>query len=283
MKIINSSDELKSMNFKNPSALIPTMGNLHEGHLSLVKYGRKNYSDVITSIFVNPLQFGKNEDFSKYPKTIEKDIKLLEACGCDYLFLPEIDFAKNLKIIEPRFSNNLCGASRPNHFHGVVTIINKFLKLIKPEVCLFGLKDYQQQLIIKDFVKRFKIKTKIVSLPTIRESNGLAMSSRNNYLSKKEKAHCGIIYFYLKKASEALKDISYKKNIDSLKVEIIAELKNHEFLVDYFEILDADSLSEISDKTKKIIVAIAVFYNSIRLIDNLIIDYNQVFLKASSG
>ena len=283
MKIISSSDQLKSIQFKNPSVLIPTMGNLHEGHLSLVNYGKKSYTDVITSIFVNPLQFGENEDFSKYPKTIEKDIKLLEACGCNYLFLPEIDFAKDLKIIDPRFSNNLCGASRPNHFHGVLTIINKFLKLIKPDICLFGLKDYQQQLIIKDFVKRFKIKTKIISLPTIREPNGLAMSSRNNYLSKRERAHCGIIYLSLKKASEVLKEISYKENIEDLKIKMIDELKKHKFLVDYFEILDADSLSEISNKTKKIIIATAVFYKNIRLIDNLIIDYNQVFLKASSG
>ena len=123
MKIICSSDQLKLIHFRNPSVLIPTMGNLHEGHLSLVNYGKKSYKDVITSIFVNPLQFGKNEDFSEYPKTIEKDIKLLEESGCNYLFLPEKDFAKNLKIIEPKFSNNLCGASRPNHFQGVVTII----------------------------------------------------------------------------------------------------------------------------------------------------------------
>tara|TARA_X000001036_G_scaffold101705_1_gene95032 strand:- start:1415 stop:2266 length:852 start_codon:yes stop_codon:yes gene_type:complete len=283
MKIICSSDQLKLIHFRNPSVLIPTMGNLHEGHLSLVNYGKKSYKDVITSIFVNPLQFGKNEDFSEYPKTIEKDIKLLEESGCNYLFLPEKDFAKNLKIIEPKFSNNLCGASRPNHFQGVVTIIDKFLKLIEPDVCLFGLKDYQQQLIIKDFVKRFKIKTKIVSLPIIREPNGLAMSSRNNYLSKKEREHCGSIYFCLNKASDTLKNISYKKNIEDLKIKTIAELKKHKFLVDYFEILDADSLSEISDKTKKIIIATAVFYKNVRLIDNLIVDYNQVFLKASSG
>jgi pantoate--beta-alanine ligase len=283
MKIIRSSEELKSIKFINPSVLIPTMGNLHEGHMSLVNYGKKTYADVITSIFVNPLQFGKNEDFSKYPKTIEKDIKLLEACGCNYLFLPEKDFAKNLKIIKPRFSNSLCGASRPNHFQGVITIINKFLKLIDPDACLFGLKDYQQQLIIKDFVRRLKIKTKIVSLPTVRELNGLAMSSRNNYLSDKEKDHCGLIYSCLIKTSESLINITDKKEIEDIKIKILTQLEDQNFKVDYFEIVDADYLSEISEKTQKILIATAAFYKNVRLIDNLVIDYNQVFLKASSG
>ena len=142
------------------------MGNLHEGHLSLVKYGKENYSKVITSIFINPLQFGKNEDFSSYPKTISKDIKLLENLGCNYLFIPETKFCRKSRIINPNFSDVLCGLSRPTHFHGVLTIIDKFLRIIKPNACLFGLKDYQQQLIIKDFVKRKKIKTDIISLPT---------------------------------------------------------------------------------------------------------------------
>ena len=157
MKIIKSSSALKSIYFQNPFAFVPTMGNLHEGHLSLIKFAKENYSEVIASIFVNPLQFGKNEDFSSYPKTISKDIKLLENLGCNYLFIPEINFAENLDIIEPKFSDVLCGLSRPTHFHGVLTIIDKFLRIIKPNACLFGLKDYQQQLIIKDFVKRKKI------------------------------------------------------------------------------------------------------------------------------
>ena len=126
------------------------MGNLHEGHLSLVKFAKENYSEVIASIFVNPLQFGKNEDFASYPKTLDKDIELLEDLECNYLFLPEPDFAENLVTINPNFSDVMCGLSRPTHFHGVLTIIDKFLRLIKPNACLFGLKDYQQQFIIKD-------------------------------------------------------------------------------------------------------------------------------------
>ena len=154
MEVIKSTKEIESLNFNSPFALVPTMGNLHEGHLSLVKYGIENYSEVITSIYINPLQFGKNEDFFSYPKTVSQDIQLLETLGCNYLFIPETNFAENLDTIEPKFSDVLCGLSRPSHFQGVLTIINKFLKIIKPNACLFGLKDYQQQLIIKEFVKR---------------------------------------------------------------------------------------------------------------------------------
>ena len=116
MEVIKSTEEIKSINFDSPFALVPTMGNLHKGHLSLVKYGIENYSEVITSIFINPLQFGKNEDFSSYPKTISQDIQLLESLGCNYLFIPEKNFAENLNIIEPKFSDVLCGLSRPTHF-----------------------------------------------------------------------------------------------------------------------------------------------------------------------
>ena len=190
MKIIKSSSALNSIYFQNPFAFVPTMGNLHEGHLSLIKFAKENYSEVIASIFVNPLQFGKNEDFASYPKTLDKDIELLENLECNYLFLPEPDFAENLVTINPNFSDVMCGLSRPTHFHGVLTIIDKFLRLIKPNACLFGLKDYQQQLIIKDYVHRKKLRTEIISLPIVRENSGLAMSSRNNYLSNDDREHC---------------------------------------------------------------------------------------------
>ena len=198
MEIIKSSSALNYINFQNPFAFVPTMGNLHEGHLSLIKFAKDNYSEVITSIFVNPLQFGKNEDFTSYPKTLDKDIELLEDLECNYLFLPEPNFAENLKVINPNFSDVLCGLSRPTHFHGVLTIIDKFLRLIKPNACLFGLKDYQQQLIIRDYVHRKKLRTEIISLPIVRENSGLAMSSRNNYLSKDDREYCGKIYFCIK-------------------------------------------------------------------------------------
>ena len=267
MEVIKSTEEIKSINFDSPFALVPTMGNLHEGHLSLVKYGIENYSEVITSIFINPLQFGKNEDFSSYPKTISQDIQLLESLGCNYLFIPEINFAENLNIIEPKFSDVLCGLSRPTHFHGVLTIIDKFLRIIKPNACLFGLKDYQQQLIIKEFVKRKKIKTDIISLPTVREKFGLAMSSRNNYLSDEEKKFCGMIYSCIKNLAVSLKITP----LEVLKKEAKDFLQNAGFEIDYLEIVDANNLSSVTKNTDKVLIAVAVIYKKVRLIDNILV------------
>ena len=267
MEVIKSTQEIKSINFDSPFAFVPTMGNLHEGHLSLVKYGIENYSEVITSIFINPLQFGKNEDFSSYPKTISQDTQLLERLGCNYLFIPETNFAENLNIIEPKFSDELCGLSRPTHFHGVLTIIDKFLRIIKPNACLFGLKDYQQQLIIKEFVKRKKIKTDIISLPTVREKFGLAMSSRNNYLSDEDKKFCGKIYYCIKNLAASLKITS----LEVLKTEAKDFLQDAGFEIDYLEIVDAKNLSPITKKTDKILIAVAVIYRKVRLIDNLVV------------
>ena len=266
MEVITSTKEIESINFDSPFAFIPTMGNLHKGHLSLVKYGKENYSEVITSIFINPLQFGKNEDFSSYPKTISQDIQLLENLRCNYLFIPEANFAENLDIIKPNFSDVLCGLSRPSHFHGVLTIIDKFLRVIKPDACLFGLKDYQQQLIIKDFVKRKKIKTDIVSLPIVREKSGLAMSSRNNYLSDEDKKFCGKIYSCLKNLTPSLKTTC----LEVLKTEAKDFLQHAGFEIDYFEIVDANNLSPVTKKTDKVLIAVAVIYKKVRLIDNIV-------------
>jgi len=271
MKVISSSKEFDLINFESPVAFVPTMGNLHEGHLTLVRYAKKNYSDVVTSIFVNPLQFGKNEDLSSYPKTLNKDIALLEDLNCDYLFLPEDNFAKNLTIIEPKFANVLCGISRPVHFQGVLTIIDKFIKIVKPDICLFGLKDYQQQLIIKDYVNTKKIRTKIISLPTVREKSGLAMSSRNNYLSPSERQHCGKIFTCIENLSREIRDFKTISSIDSLKAKGLMYLKKNDFEIDYLEILDADDLSLITQETINFLIAVAVKYRKVRLIDNIVV------------
>ena len=267
MKLIKSSIEIELTKFSNPFAFIPTMGNLHQGHLSLVEYAKENYSETVVSIFINPLQFGKNEDFSTYPKTISQDIQLLETLGCNYLFIPEKNFAENLEIIEPKFSDVLCGLSRPFHFHGVLTIINKFLRIIKPNACLFGLKDYQQQLIIKEFVKRKKIKTDIVSLPIVREKSGLAMSSRNNYLSDEDKKFCGKIYSCIYNLAASLKITP----LNELKTESKAFLQYAGFEIDYLEVVDANNLSPITKKTNKILIAVAIIYKKVRLIDNIVV------------
>ena len=267
MEIIKSSSALNSINFQNPFAFVPTMGNLHEGHLSLIKFAKENYSEVIASIFVNPLQFGKNEDFASYPETLDKDIELLDELECNYLFLPETNFAENLEVINPNFSEVLCGLSRPTHFHGVLTIIDKFLRLIKPNACLFGLKDYQQQLIIRDYVHRKKLRTDIISLPIVRESSGLAMSSRNNYLSKDDREYCGKIYSCIKNMAESLKTSSVKIVIE----QATDFLENAGFEIDYLEVVDANDLSLITKKTNKMLIAVAVIYKKVRLIDNIVV------------
>jgi pantoate--beta-alanine ligase len=164
----------------------------------------------------------------------------------------------------------LCGLSRPSHFQGVLTIIDKFLRVIKPNACLFGLKDYQQQLIIKDYVKRKKIKTEIISLPIAREKSGLAMSSRNNYLSQDDRKHCGKIYSCIQNLAESL-EIS---SLGSLKEEASAFLEKSGFKIDYLEIVDAKNLSSVTKKTREFLIAIAVIYKKVRLIDNIVV-YNQ--------
>ena len=183
------------------------------------------------------------------------------------MFIPEINFAENLNIIEPKFSDVLCGLSRPTHFHGVLTIIDKFLRIIKPTACLFGLKDYQQQLIIKEFVKRKKIKTDIISLPTVREKFGLAMSSRNNYLSDEEKKFCGMIYSCIKNLAVSLKITP----LEVLKKEAKDFLQNAGFEIDYLEIVDANNLSSVTKNTDKVLIAVAVIYKKVRLIDNIVV------------
>ena len=267
MEIIKSSSALNSINFQKPFAFVPTMGNLHEGHLSLIKFAKENYSEVIASIFVNPLQFAKNEDFASYPETLDKDIELLDELECNYLFLPEPNFAENLEVINPNFSDVLCGLSRPTHFQGVLTIIDKFLRLIKPNACLFGLKDYQQQLIIRDYVHRKKLRTDIVSLPIVRESSGLAMSSRNNYLSKDDREYCGKIFSCIQNVAESLKTSPVKIAIE----QATDFLENAGFEIDYLEVVDANNLSLITKKTNKMLIAVAVIYKKVRLIDNIVV------------
>lgn len=269
MKVINSSETLKGIKFKKPLALVPTMGNLHLGHLSLVEYAKQNFNSVMVSIYVNPLQFGPQEDFKKYPKTLDEDKKVLKEKGCDFLFLPEKDFSDNLNIETTELSKVLCGINRPGHFEGVIAIVNKFLDVVNPDACLFGLKDFQQQLIIKDFVKRKNLKTKIISLPTIREKSGLAMSSRNNYLNEDQKLICGKIYKELCHISETIKGPFFEK---SLIEQSVKNLEKSQFKVDYLHILDAESLKSPFKDTKSILIAIAVNFQGVRLIDNVIKD-----------
>ena len=269
MKILTTEDAIKrELIEKKGLSLIPTMGNLHSGHLSLVKGAKEYNHKTIVTIFINPLQFGPNEDFNKYPRTIESDIKKLEKIDCDYVFIPEDDFAKNLGIIKaPSISMELCGKNRPGHFDGVLTIINKIFSVILPTKAFFGLKDYQQFILIKEFTKINFPNIQIFGLPIIREKDGLAMSSRNNLLTKDERKVAPLIFESL---TWIKKNINKRSNEDLIKFST-ENLKKNNFEIDYLGIYDISSLKEINNFKESALIAIAVKLGNVRLIDNIII------------
>ena len=253
--------------FKHLS-LVPTMGNLHEGHLKLVNQASEISDFVCVSIFVNPLQFGPKEDYSAYPRTLDEDISQLENTNCSLLFLPESkDLLLNIRECkaDPYLSSILCGKTRANHFDGVVTIVNRLFELFKPKSTYFGEKDYQQLMIIKEFVTRHDLNIKIEGIPTEREESGLAKSSRNKYLSHDEKAKAALIYRSLCKVRQSILDLS---SLDQALDEAIELLEENSFKVDYFEARSRVSLKSSND-LEEIILFCAASINNVRLIDNL--------------
>ena len=268
MKILSTEDVInRELIEKQSLSLIPTMGNLHNGHLSLIKEAKKYGLKTIVTIFVNPLQFGPNEDFSSYPRTIKSDIEKLDNINCDYVFIPQDGFAENLKIIKaPSISLELCGKNRPGHFDGVLTIINEIFSLILPSKAFFGLKDYQQFILIKDFAKIKFPDIEILGLPIIREKDGLAMSSRNNLLTEDERKIAPLIY-------ESLTWI--KENINKTSTEELIKfstekLKRNNFEIDYLGFYDTSNLKKIENYKEKALIAIAAKLGNVRLIDNII-------------
>ena len=279
MKVIEKINDLKIIDQKRPIALIPTMGNLHEGHLSLVKQSIELQLNPLVTIYVNPLQFGPNEDFEKYPRTINQDKKNLEKYKCAYLYLPEkTELLKGIKKLKAPYSKFLCAKKRPGHFDGVITIVNRFLELIKPEYCFFGQKDFQQQLIIQNHLKAYRLSTKLIVGETVRDENGLALSSRNNYLTQTEKKDASIIYKYLNEIADKLKKIHQDTFIDlSKSTSIICKeyknkFKEKGFDVDYLAIVNSKNLEKIRKDETDLLIAIAVHYRGVRLIDNLLCD-----------
>ena len=253
-------------------SLVPTMGNLHDGHLSLVKIAKKNSSKVITTIFVNPLQFGKNEDFASYPRTMNQDISKLKKLNCDILFAPKtknevfnnIDNLKNLEA-GPK-GNILCGKIRPGHFDGVLKVIYMLFQLTQPDLSVFGLKDFQQLYLIKQMAKINFPKLKIISAPTIRAKNGLALSSRNSYLDKKSLKIAPVFYKILLDGVINLKNSNdVEKTINYIKTN----LEKNSFLVNYVSFLTT-KLEKIKLNTpdKKILLS-SVKLGQTRLIDNV--------------
>ena len=279
MKVIERINDLKIIDQKRPIALIPTMGNLHEGHLSLVKQSIELQLNPLVTIYVNPLQFGPNEEFEKYPRTINQDKKNLEKYKCAYLYLPEkTELLKGIKKLKAPYSKFLCAKKRPGHFDGVITIVNRFLELIKPEYCFFGQKDFQQQLIIQNHLKANKLSTKLIVGETVRDENGLALSSRNNYLTQTEKKDASIIYKYLNEIADQLKKIHQEtfndisKSTSIICKEYKNKFKEKGFDVDYLAIVNSKNLEKIRKDETDLLIAIAVHYRGVRLIDNLLCD-----------
>ncbi len=252
-------------------ALVPTMGGLHEGHLSLIDKAKKSADIVVVSIFINPTQFTSGEDFEKYPKSKDDDINKLKQRKIDALFLPKIiDIYPDSKESDydvGLLGRILCGMSRPTHFNGVAQVVAKFFDIIEPDFAVFGKKDYQQLVIIKDLVnKRYK-KIKILSTSIVREADGLAMSTRNKYLDVKERATAAQFYQALKMAHA---DIESGRDIGLALKKTRSELSKS-FEIDYVEILDANTLTEITPNSAEIIIISAVRLGVTRLIDNIVL------------
>ena len=251
---------------------VPTMGYLHEGHLSLVRIAKKKSDVLIVSIFVNPTQFGPKEDFKRYPQNFNRDKTLLKKGGCDYIFAPKTEdiYPKNYStyVEVENLTDRLEGASRPRHFKGVITIVAKLFNIIQPDIAVFGQKDFQQAVVIKKMVQDLNFKTKIVVGPTIRERNGLALSSRNRYLSSKERKSATVLYKSLVLAKKLI------KNGEGDAKEIIAKMKNvirkeKNVKIDYITITNADDLKFIDKVKGKILISLAVRIGRTRLIDNI--------------
>ena len=264
---------------RNTIGFAPTMGNLHDGHLSLVRNLKKNgATKIIVSIFVNPRQFGPSEDFNQYPRTLKNDLELLEKEGVDLVFCPEINLmypphiSSEIIIDNPKLMNDLCGKKRPGHFNGVLLVVNKLFNIIQPDIAIFGQKDYQQFILIKNMVENLFMEVDLILSPIIRESNGLALSSRNSYLSAENNRLASEIYASLEK----IKDNLYENNDDisqSIQLEI-DRLNSIGFEVEYLELRTLTNLelcNEYQPGKDKYILLIASKLGNTRLIDNLIL------------
>ena len=250
----------------------PTMGALHEGHLSLYKAAKKENDEVISSIFVNPTQFNNPDDFQKYPKTLEKDIELLEKAGVDAVYVPNVeemypDGLNSKKYDFDGLENEMEGKYRPGHFDGVGTIVEELFRQVQPHNAYFGEKDYQQLAIIKKMVEKTKLPVKIHGVPTLREEDGLAMSSRNVRLTETQRKEATIIYETLTKVKEWFKVIS----LEEIKQKVTDIFRNSNFELEYFVIADEDTLKEANaiDEDKEYRAFIVAYADTVRLIDNM--------------
>lgn len=252
---------------------VPTMGNLHEGHLQLVRAAKARCDRIVVSIFVNPMQFGANEDLDAYPRTLDADKEKLAALGVDVVFVPSVaemyprGLAQQTYVEVPEISDVVCGASRPGHFRGVATIVCKLFNMVAPDVAFFGEKDYQQLQVIKAMVADLSMDLTIVGVPTEREKDGLAMSSRNGYLSAEQRQKAATIYATLTELKAAIEcgDHHYA----GLCAHAAEELNNQGFKTDYVEIRQGSTLAIAGPGDRELVILIAAYLGTTRLIDNM--------------
>ncbi|MEC8159130.1 MAG: pantoate--beta-alanine ligase [Pseudomonadota bacterium] len=279
MEILRSLDAMRewraSLAPDQRIGFAPTMGNLHAGHIQLINVVKQQSNFVVASIFVNPMQFGCNEDLDAYPRTLEADLAKLEAAGIAAVFTPTTadiypdGVSQHTAVDVPGLTDVLCGASRPGHFRGVTTVVSKLLGIVRPHVAAFGAKDLQQVLVIKKMVRDLSINTEIEVVPTVRESDGLAMSSRNGYLSHDERA---LAPLFSRTLEETAKRVAQSgSDIGTLLAEGKAILTNAGFVVDYLEARHIYDLSEASSLNQETAIFGAAFLGTTRLIDNRIV------------
>jgi pantoate--beta-alanine ligase len=256
-------------------ALVPTMGNLHAGHTTLVEHAHEYADRVVVSIFVNPLQFGPNEDFQAYPRTPKEDQALLEQFKTDLLFAPEVSdlyprgMQGHTKVEVPELSDLLCGAVRPGHFVGVATVVAKLFNVVQPDVALFGEKDFQQLAVIKCMVADLCMPIKVIGIPTVRDANGLAMISRNRYLDATQRTLAPNIYRVLSEIKGHLEQ--GRRDYAALEQAATQQLNQLGFNTDYVAVRDSDTLYAPRENPKELVILVAARLGKARLIDNLVV------------
>jgi len=254
-------------------ALVPTMGNLHDGHLTLVEAALENHSSVAVSIFVNPLQFGPDEDFESYPRTLEADSKSLQDAGVKLVFAPSVSEmypqgqANHVEVKLPHLANLLCGEHRPGHFDGVGTVVMKLLNIIQPSSAFFGEKDYQQLQLLRIITQQLNTPVNIEGVATVRASDGLALSSRNQYLNESERATAPLLYATLRQVAEQIS--SGRRDFAQLQSNASNVLLEAGFKPDYIEVRDAQTLQTPDSETNELRIIAAAHLGGARLIDNI--------------
>lgn len=252
---------------------VPTMGNLHSAHIELVKIAQRNCDVVVTSIFVNPLQFGLNEDWDKYPRTLAADSAKLDAVGCNYLFCPDEKeiypngMAEQTRVIVPTMTDVLCGASRPGHFEGVTTVVTKLFNIVQPDEAVFGIKDFQQLAVIRRMVEDLCIPVKITAGEIFRETDGLAMSSRNGFITADERPKVAVLNRSLNAVKQAIAD--GRRDFLVLVSEAQAQIEAAGFRVDYISICNSRTLEMAAHDDREITILGAMYTQGARLIDNV--------------